>query len=190
MNIKFIGSTFRRGPELVGLSPQDCFPLATYKIFGALQKQEEEHLPYIFVVVGVPNLTAVSVQSELAPQDTEIIALMSKSTRVSGKRNIEDKVVDRIVAQNSPAFARVYDQIRAAEWFILSARKADKLLRELLFERVYALKIRGFAQQFRRAELDMHYSLKQDLITFKHFLHVLKEEGQTKVTSLLERGTW
>ena len=31
LNIKFFGSTFRRGAELVGLDPDDCFPLATYK---------------------------------------------------------------------------------------------------------------------------------------------------------------
>jgi hypothetical protein len=34
-----------------------------------------------------------------------------------------------------------------------------------LGSRVYALKIRGFAQQFRGAELDMHFSLKNDLVT-------------------------
>ena len=51
------------------------------------------------------------------------------------------------------------------------------------------MKIRGFAQQFRGAELDMHFSLKKDLVTFKDFLHTLKHEGQTKMASLLERGT-
>jgi hypothetical protein len=189
LNIKFFGSTFRRGPELVGLESDDCFPLATYKIFGALQKQDEEHLPYIFAIVGVPNLTAVTIQTELAQDDTRIIALFSKSDRVSGKRNIEDKVVERIVMQKSKSFTEVYDRIRSAEWYVLSARKADKLLRDLLFERVYALKVRGFAQQFRGAELDMHFSLKKDLVTFKHFLQTLKQEGQTKMASLLERGT-
>jgi hypothetical protein len=43
---------------MVSLEPDDWFPLATYKIFGALQKQQKEHLPYIFAIVGVPNLTA------------------------------------------------------------------------------------------------------------------------------------
>jgi hypothetical protein len=52
VNIKFFGSIFRRGPELVQLEPEDCFPLATYKILGALQKQQQEGLPYIFLVVG------------------------------------------------------------------------------------------------------------------------------------------
>ena len=86
-------------------------------------------------------------------------------------------------------FVATYSRIRSAEWHVLSARKADKLLRELLFERVYALKIRGFAQQFRGAELDMHFSLKRDLVMFRHFLRTLQGEGQTKMASLLERGT-
>jgi len=189
VNIKFFGSVFRRGVEMVGLEPDDCFPLATYKIYGALQKQEKEHLPYIFTIVSVPNLTAVSIQDQLPADDIQIVALFSKSERVSGKRNIEDKVVERIVEAKSAAFTAVYDRIREAPWYVLSARKADNLLRELLFDRVFAMKIRGFAQQFRGAELDMHFSLKKDLVTFKAFLAILKQEGQTKVASLLERGT-
>jgi hypothetical protein len=189
VNIKFVGSIFRRAPEMVGLDPHDCFPLATYKIFGALQKQEEEHLPYIFAIVAVPNLTAASIHNQLPRDEIEIVALFSRSDRVSGKRNIEDKVGERIVAARSKSFAEVYDQIRKADWYVLSARKADKLLRELLFERVFAMKIRGFAQQFRGAELDMRFSLKKDLVTFKDFLRTLKDEGQTKMASLLERGT-
>ncbi len=35
----------------------------------------------------------------------------------------------------------------------------------------------------------MHFALKKDLVTFKDFLHTLKHEGQTKMASLLERGT-
>ena len=189
LNIKFFGSTFRRGPELVGIDPDDCFPLATYKIFGALQKQDEEHLPYVFAIVGVPHLTAISIRDHFADDDIQIVALISKSERVSGKRNFEERVVARIVTERSRAFTEVYERIRSAQWYVLSARKADILLRSLLFDRVYALKIRGFAQQFRGAELDMHFSLKNDLVTLAEFLRVLKFEGQTKLASLLERGT-
>jgi hypothetical protein len=172
VNIKFVGSTFRRAAELVGLAPDDCFPLATYKIFGALQKQEKEHLPYIFAIVGVPNLTAASIQDQLPAEEVQIVALFSRSDRVAGKRNIEDKVVEGIVAQKSAAFTEVYNRIRSADWYVLSARKADKLLRSLLFEHVFAMKVRWFAQQFRGAELDMHFSLKKDLVTFKDFPHL------------------
>jgi hypothetical protein len=63
INIKFTGSTFRRAPELVGLAPDDCFPLATYKIFNALKKQEQEHLPYIFLAVFVRTLNVDTIDS-------------------------------------------------------------------------------------------------------------------------------
>lgn len=57
INIKFYGSLFRNAPSMVNLQPEDCFALATYKIHAALKKQEEEHLPYIFAVVGVRDIT-------------------------------------------------------------------------------------------------------------------------------------
>jgi hypothetical protein len=189
VNIKFIGSLFRQAKDMVGLDPEDCFPLATYKIFSALQKQEEEHLPYFFAIVAVANLTAVSIQELLAETDAKIVAMFAKSPRVSGKRNIEDKVVERIVAGQSPAFTKVYDRIREAEWYVLSARRANLLLRTFFEQRVFALKVRGFTQKFRHAEVDMHFSLKNHLVTFKQFLQTLKQEGQTKMATLLERGT-
>jgi hypothetical protein len=36
LNIKFHGSLFRNALNLVGLQPEDCFPLASYKIKSAL----------------------------------------------------------------------------------------------------------------------------------------------------------
>jgi hypothetical protein len=190
LNIKFFGSTFRRGLELVGLDPEDCFPLATYKIIGALEKQNQEHLPYVFTIVGVPNLTAISIRDYFNPSDIQIMALITKSERISGKRNLEELIVNKIVAEQSTAYTEAYNRIRSAEWYVLSARKAFNLLHSLLIERVYALRVRNFAQQFRGAELDMHFSLKKDLVTLKDFLHTLREEGQTKMASLLERGTF
>jgi hypothetical protein len=190
LNIKFFGSTFRRGVELVGLEPEDCFPLATYKIIGALEKQNQEHLPYVFTIVGVPNLTAISIRDYFGSGDIQIMALITKSEKISGKRNLEELIVNKIVAEGSTAYTEAFNRIRSAEWYVLSARKAFNLLHTLLIERVYALRVRNFAQQFRGAELDMHFSLKKDLVTLKDFLRTLKDEGQTKMASLLERGTF
>jgi hypothetical protein len=188
INIKFFGSNFRRGPELVGLQPEDCFPLATYKIHGALQKQEDEHLPYVFVIVGVPGLTGDAIAPIIEDHYVQPLAWLTASS-ISGKRALEDRVVGRIVEANLPAFRQAYDRIRSADWFVLSARRADALLREKLFSRVYALRIRGFAQQFRGAELDMHFSLSQDMMSLPDFLDLLKKEGQTRAASMLERGS-
>jgi hypothetical protein len=153
LNIKFFGSTFRRGAELVGLEPEDCFPLATYKILSAVEKQTAEHLPFVFTVVGVPNLTAISMRNYFSEDDITMIALITKSKKVSGKRNLEEKVVARLVDQKSKAFTEAYNRIRSSDWYIISARKADDLFRKMFIERVYALRVRNFAKVFGGAEV-------------------------------------
>jgi len=170
INIKFIGSSFRRAPELVGLQPEDCFPLATYKIFNALKKQEQEHLPYIFLVVFVRTLNVDLIASHIPDKFAEFMAVLRTSPKTGlPRRDTEDRIITWTAQQRSPAFTLTYDRVRLAEWYVLSARKADKLLRDQLFDRVYGLRIRGFAQQFRSAELDMHFSLESDLVPLTFF---------------------
>jgi hypothetical protein len=74
------------------------------------------------------------------------------------------------------------------DWYVLSARRADVLLRRLLFERVYAVRVRAFARNYPNAELDMHFSLSQDLTPLREFLGVLRRDGLHKMLGLLERG--
>ena len=64
------------------------------------------------------------------------------------------------------------------------------LLRSLLYDRVYALRVKSFAQQFRGAEVDMHFSLSHDLTPLDTYLHTLRESGYPMVTTLLERGEY
>jgi hypothetical protein len=189
LNIKFHGSQFRRAAEMVGLEPHDCFALATYKIHGALRKQEQEHLPYIFAIVGVPALTGLSVGQAIPIEVLGPATFLLSSPRLEGKRDFEDRVIQFLVSTMPPVFRETYDKIEQAAWYILSARRADRLLREKLFERVFALRIPGFARQFRRAELDMHFSLSTDLTPLKEFFATLREGGTTKVASMLERGS-
>jgi hypothetical protein len=189
-NVKFFGSVFRRGAEMVKLEPSDCFPLATYKIQAALQEQDREHLPYVFAIVGVPGLNAAAVAEIIPEGDVRPVTLLSESRVVSRKRDFEDWLVDRIVDARSPAFSTAYERIRNAAWYVLSARRANMLLHELLFERVYALAIPGFTRKFGGAEVDMHFSLSRNLVTLRDFLAVLRQDGQGRVTTMLERGTY
>ena len=189
LNIKFFGRTLDRAAELVGLTSSDCFPLATYKIQQALQKQEKEHIPYVFVIVGVEGLTNARIASAISASDLTPLALLMSSKKIPKKRDLEDRTVDRIVAAGSSAFTEAYNEIRAAQWYALSARRAEKLLHELLFERVFALRVPSFTRQFSNAEVDMHFSLQKDLTPLTDFLHVLRSKGQTQTAAMLERGT-
>lgn len=188
INIKFHGALFRRAPELVGLIPEDTFALATYKINGALRKQEAEGLPYIFAIVGVRTLSGEQVGATIPSRYVDAVAYIYQAPKARGKRNFEDLVVDKLVEKQVAAFTGTLELIRNADWYILSARRADKLMHEKLFERVFALRVPRFAQQFRAAELDMHFSLSEDLVPLMDFLSTLREEGQPKVVTLLERG--
>jgi hypothetical protein len=188
-NVKFIGAVFRRGAEMVKIDPTDCFPLATYKILAALQEQEKEHLPYVFAIVSVPGLVAATVAEIIPEAEVRPVALLSQSDVVTRSRDYEDWLVDRIVAAREPAFATAYDRIRAAQWYVLSARRADNLMHAMLFDRVYALAIPGFTRKFGGAEVDMHFSLSKDLMSLPELLAVLRQDGQGRVTTMLERGT-
>jgi hypothetical protein len=190
INIKFHGSYFRKAKDLVGLKPEDCFPLATYKILAALQKQEKEHLPYIFVIVGVRHLVASSVAEPIEASAINILNYLRASKKLTRKRKIEDRFVDYLVREKHPVISENYHKIRSADWHIISARRAEKLLREHLFERVYALRVRSFTQSYRGAEVDMHFSISHDLTTLSDFLHTIRTDNLYKVTAMLSDGAF
>ena len=193
INIKFHGTPFRNARDLVGLDPEDCFALATYKIYQGLQKQETERLPYLFAIVGVPGLTGSSVGAAITDELAHLVSLVHASPRVQGKRDIEERVVSHLLDAEQPEpfrsrLTKYRRDIEEAEWRVLSARRADHLLREMLFERVYAVRVRAFARNYRNAELDMHFSLNGDLTPLRTFLASLRERGLHGLAVDLERG--
>lgn len=193
INIKFHGTLFRNAAALVKLTPEDCFALATYKIFQGLQKQEDEVLPYLFVIVSVPGVTAGTVGAAIPEDLAHFGAVVQSARKLQGKREIEETMVAHLLrGSQDPAFDELrfslVGHIESAEWRVISARKADRLLRDLLFERVYAVRVRSFARNYRNAELDMHFSISQDLTGLGNFLTLIKSTGLHGVASHLERG--
>jgi hypothetical protein len=55
---------------------------------------------------------------------------------------------------------------------------------ELLFERVYAVRQRSFAQ----TQVNMRFSLSQDLTSLEEFLRLWRERGPQGLASMLEHG--
>jgi hypothetical protein len=71
---------------------------------------------------------------------------------------------------------------------VLSAARSYALMRDKLFERVYALGVPSFARSYRNAELDMHFSLKGDLTPLPDLLNTLRAAGVQKVTHMFATG--
>ena len=192
INIKFHGSLFHKASELVGLGSDDCFPLATYKIHSAIQKQHEENLSYLFLVVSIPGLTGASAGAG-APEDLVHLASLYMNSRLPGKRDFEDLIVRHLVdtQQEDPtatAIGTIRRRIDRSPWRVISARRADQLLQDRLFDRVYALRVRGFASNYRRAEVDMHFSISNELRSLTGMLEILRDHGLQGLTSRIERG--
>lgn len=184
-NIKFHGSLFREAQRFVGLEPEDCFALAAYKINNALRRQENERLPYIFLVLSVPDLSATDV-GRLVPDDY-VWALAA----LGGKMVVEEAIVSRLLRPDHlPQFHPIFDRMPEGQFRVISAMKASKLLLEKLFERVHALSLKGFTRKFRNAEVDMHFSLSQELTPVRTFLQLLIEESPQKFAVRLYTGDY
>lgn len=178
LNIKFHGTLFAQAEEYVGLSPSDCFALATYKIHGALQRQQSERLPYIFLIISVPDFPRDIVERNIT-EDQAWLACLSG-------RLVEEAIASRLT--HEPWAEIVREKIRESEFRVISARRANDLLRDKLFERVHALRLRGFNQLFRGAEINMHLSLTAEMVPYAGFLKLLTDRGPLELALRLDRG--
>ena len=171
-----------------GLEPSDCFPLATYKIKSALDKQDKEHLPYIFVVVTGSNLTAEAT-GKLIPESFVAATHFGRAIITSGKRALEEKIVARFINAETDAFESIMKNVADAKWYMLSARRAEAKMKEKLFDRVFALSQPRFTRSYPNAEIDMHLSFQGDMIPLADFFERIAAEGHFKLAGMLERGT-
>ena len=101
-------------------------------------------------------------------------------------RAVEESIANRLTFEAWAAVIR--SRIETSEFRVLSARRAYNLLGSLLFERVHALRLRGFNQLFRGAEINMHLSLSKEMIAYPLFLKVLADRGALEMALRLDRG--
>lgn len=175
LNIKFHGSLFRQAKDYVGLEPEDCFALATYKIRNALRRQELERLPYVFVVLSVPELSAADAAKLVPDEYVWSLAVLE------GKRVVEEAIVARLRADDYlDRFRSVFEKMPVGKFRVISAARTYKLLQTKLFERVHALSLKSFTRRFRNAEVDMHLSLSTELTPVRTFFELLVKESPQK----------
>jgi hypothetical protein len=185
LNIKFHGTLFRESQRFVGLAPEDCFALATYKINNALKRQKAERLPYVFLVLSVRDVSAADVARVVS--DDYVWALSA----LEGRMAIEEAIVKRLlVPDDLGRFRPILDRMPEGQFRIISAQKAYNILKEPLFERVHALSLKGFTRRFSRAEVDMHLSLSQELTPVRTFLELLVRESPQKFAVRLYIGDY
>lgn len=184
LNIKFHGTAFRESRRYVGLNPEDCFPLATYKINNADRRQRAENLPYVFVVLTALDFSAADVAAFIPDRFIDTLAVMQEAVS-AGKLALEEQVVHRLLAPDRVSgFEPVLQRMPEGQFRVLSASRAMALLTEHLFERIHALTLKSFTRKFRNAEVDMHFSLSQELTPVRAFLELTRTSPQVFAVKL------
>jgi hypothetical protein len=142
-------------------------------------------------VVSVAGLTAAAAAQAYPQTHVDFLAIIYGS-RISGKRAIEEQIVASLLSSEAGETKQIVtefrQQIKNAPWRFISATKANDLLKDKLFERVFAVRVTRFARNYPNAELDMHLSLSEDMTTLEAFLNLIRETGLHGVTAYLSRG--
>jgi len=108
-----------------------------------------------------------------------------------GKRVVEEHIVEKLRSPGHRAlFASVFARMPEGQFRLISAQKAYRLLKDKLFERVHALTLKSFTRRFRNAEVDMHFSLSQELTPVRTFLELLIQESPQKFAVKLYIGDY
>jgi hypothetical protein len=182
LNIKFHGTAFRDALRYVGLDPRDCFPLAAYKIRNALTRQEQDGLPYVFLVLSVLDLDMRQVAALVSEDYARTLTLI-------GTYRLEEEIVERLRSgELRQTFEPITSRMTEGQFRVVSAQKAYNLLKDKLFDRVHALSIPGFTRKFRNAEIDMHLSISHELTPVRRFLELLTQLSHQEFAVRLYRG--
>ncbi|MBI2205392.1 MAG: hypothetical protein HYU41_16200 [Candidatus Rokubacteria bacterium] len=139
--------------------------------------------PYVFLVLSIPGLSAPTI-GRFVPDD-----FVSVLSAVKGRRVLEEAIAEEL---GQPAYQAQFEDVllrmSEGEFRVVSARRADNLMRQLLFERVFALRVPRFNQSYRGAEIDMHFSLTNEMIPLRTFTELLDRESPQVVAVMLDRG--
>ena len=120
-----------------------------------------------------------------------MIPIDSSAPAAESRRSYWDNLQNHISNACRRNYSRLWDfalKTESSEFRVLSARRAYGLLREKLFDRVHALRLRGFNQLFRGAEINMHLSLSAEMIGFGQFVEMLGDRGSLQIAVRLDRG--
>lgn len=69
------------------------------------------------------------------------LAFIYQSPTAQAKRDSENRIVDHLFREQTPVFKWTYANKRNADWYVIPARRADRLVHEKLYERVFATRV-------------------------------------------------
>lgn len=170
-NIKVHATQFREAQRMVGLDPEDCFPLAVYKILSGLGEQRRTGIPFVFLVFirwDMRETVSRRVKALERAFQERIAEVFRKRDRAK-----QDALVNDLVArwEEDGTWQNLLKELEASEHRVISPEKALRLLVENI-ERCPALVI----PRFRFAgEINMHLAIREEMTDLEDFLRAIED---------------
>jgi hypothetical protein len=173
-NIKVHATQFREAQRMVGLDPDNCFPLAVYKILSGSGEQRRTNIPFLFLVFICWDLRKTIAQYTSAleePLQQRVGKAFGKGKRDRAK---QDALVNEIVSlwQGNDTWSMLLRELEKSEHRVISPEKALHLLIENIEERCPALVI----PRFRFAgEINMHLAIREEMTDLEDFFKAITD---------------
>lgn len=161
INIKVASTRFEMAKKLVGLDPDDCIPIATYKAHAALARHPT--LLYVVAIDFTLNSVAEKLVSSLEPAEATAWDAVNRYVGLSdtgagvGRKDAEDSLVKRIVERH---WERIRSSLAQSEFHVVSARRVTRIL-QTKPERTPGIGIKAWGTR-ASAELNVHLSVRDE----------------------------
>ncbi len=180
VNVKNAGTRFERAENLVGLDPDDCLPIPTYKAYGAIEGN-----PNLLYVIAV-DFDLVQQLNELLPalftDEEATVWQLLNSYKGSLVRKAEDQFIFSTVRKH-------WDKIKAAtaatDFHVISARRAIRILHTKP-KRTPGVGLRAWGTG-ASAEVNVHVSIKDETTPWQVVVDRIVSKGLEDIVLAVNR---
>lgn len=175
VNVKNAGTRFENARNLVGLDPDDCIPIPTYKAYDALDKE-----PNLLYVICVDYTLIAKIERALLTRfSVEEASVWRVLSKYAGPliRDAEDSFVYSMVNKHWEEFSQ---HVSIPVFRVISARKAIRILQKL------PRRTPGWGTG-ASAEVNVHISITEETKRWDEINSRIVENGVMDIVAAVNR---
>jgi hypothetical protein len=178
INVKVASTLFRNARQTVGLDPEDCVPISTYKAIGACERVPD--LVYVDLVDFTLREKVDAFMHALEGSLALAWALLSWYGGPGVKR-AQDEYVATLFGQHGNALLKLAPGV--ASYRVISAQRVLAIMRTNP-RRVPGLGVKAAGTGTFNAEVNVHVSVERETVAWDDVAEMLRRDG---IQAVLDR---
>lgn len=171
INVKTASTVFRNALKTVGLDPEDCIPVSTYKALGGSKRVP--NLIYVDLVdFALREKVDAFVESLVGPP--AILWDLFSWYAGKGAKQAQDQYIKQLFSEHRPALEAFVDD--ASNFRVISAKKVVALMHQMP-HRVPGLGIKAAGTGTFNAEVNLHISVSRETQPWADVANLIVEHG-------------